>query len=224
VDNLFSQIGITTPASDGMDYNFGERPEAGGEVQAGQTATIGFWQNKNGQNLIKSLNGGPDDAQLGNWLAATFPNMYGANAGPNDLTGMTNTEMAAFFKTLFKRNNKTAAGDGPPKVDAQVMATALAVYVTNETLAGAIAADFGFLVTEHGVGATTFNVGTNGAAFDVADNTELTVLDILLATDAKTVAGLLYDLDGDDEIDDFETLLRSLANDVYNAINEGGSI
>jgi len=223
-DNVFSQIGMSVPGSDAMDYNFGERPEAGGAVQAGQAATIGFWQNKNGQELIKSLNGGPDATQLGNWLATTFPNMYGASAGPNNLAGLTNEAVAEVFKTLFKRNRKTAAADGPPKLDAQVMATAFAVYVTNQTLAGTTAASFGFLVTETGIGSSTINIGENGAAFDVADNTELTVLDILLKTDEKTSDGLLFDLNDDDTIDDFELTLRVMANAVYTGINEQGDI
>src|SRR5262249_55198779 len=81
----FSGINLTSPGSDAVNYNFGERPGAGGQVSSGQTASIGFWQNKNGQNLIKSLNGAPNATQLGNWLAATFPNLYGAGAGPNNL-------------------------------------------------------------------------------------------------------------------------------------------
>ena len=44
------------------------------------TATIGFWHNKNGQALIKSLNGSSSSTQLGNWLAATFPQVYGEGA------------------------------------------------------------------------------------------------------------------------------------------------
>ena len=64
----------------------------------------------------------------------------------------------------------------------------------------------------------------NIAAFDVADNTELTVLDILLKTDKKTRDGLLYDLDGDEDIDDFELTLRLMANAVYTNINEQGDI
>ncbi|MEO2049815.1 MAG: SdrD B-like domain-containing protein [Pirellulales bacterium] len=223
-DNVFSQIGMTTPVSDVMDYNYGERPEAGGAVQAGQAATIGFWQNKNGQNLVKSLNGGESSIQLGNWLATTFPNMYGASAGLNDLTGLTNADVAGVFKTLFKRNRKTAAADGPPKLDAQVMATAFAVYVTNETLAASAATNFGFLVTETGIGSSTINIGDNGAAFDVTDNTDVTVLDILLKTDERTRDGLLFDLNNDDTIDDFELTLRVMANLVYTDINEQGDI
>src|SRR5207247_551462 len=57
---------------DGMNYNYGERPPSGTPLQHGQTAGIGFWNNKNGQALIKSLNGGANEKQLGNWLAANF--------------------------------------------------------------------------------------------------------------------------------------------------------
>ena len=46
-------------------------------MQKGQTAGIGFWNNKNGQALIKALNGGPTSTQLGDWLAATFPHLLG---------------------------------------------------------------------------------------------------------------------------------------------------
>src|SRR5438874_9212024 len=78
--------------------NFGLEPAAGDALHRGQTAGIGFWNNKNGQALIKSLSGGTG-TQLGGWLAATFPNMFGA-AG-HDLTGGTNATVAAYFQTLF---------------------------------------------------------------------------------------------------------------------------
>src|SRR5262249_17772542 len=149
-----------------------------GKVVHGQTATIGFWQNKNGQSLINSLNGGPKSTRLGDWLAATFPNMYGACAGANNLAGKTNQQVAAFYKMLFSRTSCSAAGGGPPKMDAQVLATALAVYVTDSRLAGTTAAAYGFLVTNGGVGSRTFNVGANGAAFGVADNSSLTVIEL----------------------------------------------
>ena len=74
----------------------------------------------NGQNLVRSLNGGPSATQLGHWLATSFPNMYAS------LDGMTNAGVAAYYKGLFARTSQTAPG-GPPKVDCQVMATALAI-------------------------------------------------------------------------------------------------
>jgi hypothetical protein len=228
INDVFSSIAISVPGSVAENYNFGERPTAGGAVTAGQTATIGFWQNNNGQALIETLNGGATSTQLASWLAATLPNMYGASAGANDLSGMTNGQVADFYSDLFRRKKKEADQlglGGPVKVDAQVMAVALATYVTNQALAGLTAESFGFLVTEHGVGTTTFNVGDSGEAFNVADNSSLAVLDLLFATNNKSWNGVLYDLDHDgDADDDWETMLRTLANDVYSAINEAGDI
>jgi hypothetical protein len=228
LNDVLAEIVIPLPGSVAENYNFAERPPAGGAVTAGQTATIGFWQNNNGQALIESLNGGSSSTQLGNWLAATFVNMYGASAGANDLSGMANSQVADFYSDLFRRKKKEAVElglGGPVKMDAQVMAVALATYVTNESLAGLTGESFGFLVTENGVGTSTFNVGDSGQAFNVADQTELAVLDLLFATNQNSRDGVLYDVDGDGDADDnWETTLRTLANDVYSAINESGDI
>jgi hypothetical protein len=214
VNDVFSGI-VLHGGSVAENYNFGERPMTTGGVVAGQTATIGFWQNKNGQNLIKALNGGPTATQLGNWLAATFPNMYAS------LAGMTNTQVAEHYKTLFARTAKTAPG-GPPKVDAQIMATALAVYVTNHNLAGNTSASYGFLVTTYGVGAATFNVGSAGAAFGFANNTNASILDLLFAVNDRSHNGVLFDIDGSGTISSLEASFRTMANDVFAAINESG--
>jgi hypothetical protein len=219
VNDTFNGVVLPRPGSLAENYNFGERPPAEGQVVEGQTATIGFWQNKNGQNLIKALNGGPASMQLGNWLATTLPNLYGG------LGGKTNAEVAEFYKTLFVRTPNIAVGGGPTKVDAQVLAVTLATYVTNQTLAGTTAAGYGFLVTENGVGTRAFNVGSNGAAFGVANNSNVAVLDLLLAVNSRSRNGLLYDLDDDgDANDSLETLFRTMANDVFSAINEAGDI
>src|SRR5207249_6813540 len=111
------------------------------------------------------------------------PNLYGVHAGANNLTGKSNAQVAAFYTSLFKR---TSSVDGPPKVDAQALAVALAVYVTNQNLAGTTAAAYGFQVSAGGVGAATLDVGCgNRAAFGLSptDSTTMTVLDILLAAD-----------------------------------------
>ena len=46
---------------------------------SGQYGTFGFWQNKNGQAIICSFDNGPNDTQLGNWLASNFPNLFGCS-------------------------------------------------------------------------------------------------------------------------------------------------
>ncbi len=197
----------------GLNYNFGEQPQATGSVKKGQTAGIGFWNNKNGQALIKSFNGGSTSTQLASWLAATLPHIFGVDAGNNALihtdgSYFTNAEVAARFQQDFVLKGV--------KLDAQVLATALSVYATNATLDNTgVAANYGFIVSGDGVGTASVNVGSNGAAFGVANNSVLTVLDLLKATDAQAVGGLLYN--GDDT-------LRKEANNVYNAINEEGNI
>jgi hypothetical protein len=138
---------------------------------------------------------------------------------------------------LFKRNNKTSPG-GPPKLDAQVLGVAFATYVTRESY---VAVDYytstidtslisgvesyGFDVTFAGVGSTYFNVGGSGEAFDgYEDYDDARIIDLLLATDSMSYEGLLYDQDEDGEIDALEEFFRTLANDVYSAINEYGDI
>lgn len=223
-DNVFAGIALSAAGSDGVNYNFGERPAAGSAVQQGQTATIGFWQNKNGQRLIQALNGGPSSTQLGNWLAQTLPSLYGPSAGGHNLVGKTNSQVATLFVSLFKQ---TTSVYGPPKLDAQVLATAFAVYVTNESLAGQTATAYGFHVTAGGLGTATFDVGdANRAAFGLSptDGTVLTVLDVLRATDTLSRDGVLYDEDGSGVISSFEKELRQMANSVFTAINEQGDI
>ena len=57
---------------------------------------------------------------------------------------------------------------------------------------------------------------------DAAGNA--TIIDILLATDEKAHEGLLYDADDTGTISSFEKILRTLANELYTAINEGSDI
>jgi uncharacterized delta-60 repeat protein len=192
---------------DAMNYNYGERPAATGSIKRGQTAGIGFWNNKNGQALIKALNGGTGH-QLGDWLAATFPHLFGSLAGANNLACKSNAFIAALFQSDFVVHGT--------KLDAQVLATALAVYVTDSTLDNTGAGTpYGFIVAGNGVATSTVNVGSNGAAFGVANNTAMTVLDILLAADAQAVNGVLYN---------GNTTRRNQANTVFSAINEAGGL
>jgi hypothetical protein len=195
------------PGVNGLNYNSGEQPTGTGPVQRGQTAGIGFWNNKNGQALILAFNGG-SGTQLADWLAATLPNMFGANAGSNDLAGKSNAYVAALFQSDFVVKGT--------KLDAQVLATALSVYATNATLDNTgVAAKYGFVVSGDGVGSSTWNVGSSGDAFGVANNTSMTVMDLLLATEAQAINGLLYN---------GNTAKRNEANAVYSALNEAGSI
>ncbi|MCA9194852.1 MAG: hypothetical protein KDB03_23940 [Planctomycetales bacterium] len=108
------------------------------------------------------------------------------------------------------------------------MALALSTFFTSQNLAGDNrAANYGFNVTDVGVGAKIVNVGRNGAAFDVADFSNITISALLLATNRLTGTArngttgyaTLYDIDGDGLLSEFEKSLREMANDVYSAIN-----
>ena len=203
-DQFFIQL---AQGVNGLNYNYGERPAATGRVDEGQTADIGFWNNKHGQALIKALNGGTG-TQLGDWLAATFVNLYGANAGANNLAGKSNAYIAAFFQGLFSHRST--------KLEADVLATALSVYVTNATLdSTGVGMRYGFIVKGYGVGTATFNVRRSGAAFGVADKATMTVMDLLLATDAQAVRGVLYG--GND-------CKRDRADAVYDALLDAEEI
>ena len=203
-----AQLTVSLPAGvDAMNYNYGERPVATGRVHEGQTAGIGFWNNKHGQALIKALNGGVG-TQLGDWLAATFPHMFGQFSGGNSLAGKDNAFVASFFQSRFVVHGQ--------KLDAQVLATALAVYVTDPVLDNTgVGTPYGFTVGGDGVATATFNVGDDGAAFGVANSTKVTVMDLLLAADAQALNGVLYNGDA---------VKRNEANDVFSDINEAGGI
>ena len=201
IDAVLLQLGST-----GINYNFGEIANNTGSLRSGDTATIGFWHNNNGQALIKSLNGCSTATALGNWLAANFPNLYGSSAGANNLGGKTNAQIAAYDLQLFS-SNKTAA---------QVFGAALAVYVTSSDLAGGnYAGGYGFNVSSAGTGSRTYNVGSNGAAFGVANNTTLTILSLLKKADALSSNGLIWNGNG---------TLTNQGNVAFSDVNQTGDI
>jgi choice-of-anchor A domain-containing protein len=186
----------------------------------GDTATIGFWHNSNGQALINSLNGGSTSTALAKWLATTFPNLYGSGAGnhsmpyssgPNAGKPLTNADVAALYLT------SAFFGASGQKTDAQVLSVALAVYVTSTNLSGTntLASHYGFNVSTNGVGSHTFNIGLDGAAFGVANNTTLTLLQMLVYTNSASAAGVLYT---------GNTTLINQANDAYSSVNQIGDI
>jgi hypothetical protein len=215
VDN--DTMELTLARTDASDYVFAE---LGQDVTSGDTATIGFWQNKHGQALI-TQGGMP----LATWLTNNFGNVFG-----NEFVGGDGSDVASFYKgQLFKQNGNKSAG--PAKVDAQFMAVALATYFTSSDLAGAVATDYGFNVTQTGISTKIVNVGSSGAAFDQANGTDLTIMQLLSATNSLTdlpdgISGFahIYDTNGDGVIDSDEAAFRAMANDVYSAINEQGDI
>jgi hypothetical protein len=179
----------------------------GQTVQKGLEAGIGLWHNKNGQALINSFNGGPNSTALSSWLATNFANLYGASAGANDLTGFTNAQVAAFYQSQFALPGSN--------LEAQVLATALNIYATTLSLGGTVGQTYGFTVSADGLGAYSYNVGADGAAFGVANNTVLDVYALLQGVNDQTVFGVLYN---------GTTSLRKQAGDLFAALMQAGSI
>lgn len=132
----------------------------------GQTQTAQYWSSSAGQSLIKSFNGGSTRTELANWLASSFPNVYRAQAGTNNLSGKTNANVASLFLNLTRLQRS---------LDQEVLATALNVYASTLTLGGITGGKAGFQVTNLGLGAIKYNVGSRGTAFNAADNTLLSV-------------------------------------------------
>jgi hypothetical protein len=181
-------------------------------------ATIGFWHNNNGQALINSLNGGSTSTALAQWLATTFPNLYGPTAGATSMAPggvyLTNAQVAALYNTSAFI---TASG---MKYNAQILGVALATYVTSSNLAGGtMAKTYGFNVSTNGTGYDTYNVGSNGAAYGVANGTVMTVLNMLQAVNNQAVKGVLYANAGSSQ----KTYI-GYANIDFSAINQTGDI
>src|SRR5262249_52775846 len=84
----------------GANYNFGM---IGSSVCRGQTGGTSFWCDSDGQSLIKCLNGGSKRTNLGDWLAATCPNLFGSQKG------CTNSQVASYCKTLSGGNSNQRA-------------------------------------------------------------------------------------------------------------------
>lgn len=208
-NDKFTSITLAADAT-GVNYNFGEQQTTGSSVAGNQTATLAFWNSSNGQALIKALDGGQNAKDLGNWLASSFANIYGSTAGTANMTGKTNAQIATYFQTLFSTSSK--------KIDAQVLALSLAVYVTNSGLAGNAAAQYGFGVSTDGLGIATVSVGSAGAAFGVDNNAIVTVMDLLIRTNARTKNGMLWDLNADGSLNTAETVLRNQASTLFDSI------
>jgi hypothetical protein len=187
VNNVFSPI-VLASNTNGINYNFGAEQTTGVAFTAAQTATVAFWNSNSGQTLIKELNGSSNSTTFSAWLASNYNNIYGANAGSNNLTGKTNAQVASYYQSL--------ASSSSLQLNAATMALALNEYVTNSSLAGTVATSFGFAVSSTGLGAAVANVGSAGAAFGVDDDILLTISELLYIANQDAVNGVLWDVGG----------------------------
>ncbi len=189
------------------------------QVAKNEAATMGFWNNKNGQALLKTYS-----AVLGNWLGTTYSNLFG------NMVGATGTQVASYFQSIVK----ASASGVIYNTYAQAFTTALDVWVTTTGLGWNTSAtgpkSYGFQQGFGGVGlgAVYYNVGSNGASFGVANNTLMKVSDLLAYFNSKTVrTGGSYNPNTMPSFVFYgnnSTSLLNGANNVFNGINNMGDI
>jgi hypothetical protein len=168
----------------------------GQKVTHGLTGDIGFWHNSSGQALINSFNAGGYAYALSSWLADTFSNLYGF------MYTWSNQTVAEYYQSLFNQSGSNA--------QANVLATALNVYATTQSLGGTAGQAYGFTVTAAGLGAYSFNVGSDGAAFGVPNKTTLNVYELLQAINRRSFS--------------YTTMLWNQVADLLSALNQAGAI
>lgn len=190
-------------------------------VGPGDFGTIGLWQNKNGKAIIDSFNGGPNSTELGDWLATNFPTLFGtpnaydsatlSSFGKNTFDGLTNAQIAQVYSNLWSPSGVAK------NTYVQAFAVALGTYADSTTLGGSsVTVSYGFKVLAAGQN-LSFNVGSNGAAFGVANNTSITVLQALSKANSNFTpsSGLFYGGNSTYTTD---------VNNVLNGINTAGDV
>jgi hypothetical protein len=96
--------------------------------EAPRTArSISDWTSSSGQNQIDSFGGWEDSMALSSWLAQMYPDRYGFDAGPNNLWGQKNRNVAAFVQV-------TEMMYGPESEQCRTLAAALDEFARTCTL------------------------------------------------------------------------------------------
>jgi Prealbumin-like fold domain len=149
----------------------------------GTFATAGYWTTTTGQNVIKCLNGGSSSTCLAQWLCTSFPNLYGSGCGTHSLCNSNGT--------YFTNSQVAAACSKFTGGDLQCFSAALSTYCTSTNLAGCNIrnTDSHFTTSAYGSGMYTYSVGTNGAAFGVANYSTCTILQMLTNLNNCTTPG-----------------------------------
>jgi hypothetical protein len=136
---------------------YGSEPECvTSPVVCGTTGSCSFWCGQNGQNLINCLNGGSYNCNLGNWLSNNYGNLWGNNCGSNCLSGKSNSYICQYVTKLCNSQST--------QCNAQALCAAINCYVTNSSLCGTAACNYGFTVGSGGCGNLTCNTGNQLAS------------------------------------------------------------
>ena len=174
------------------------------QVCQGDYSYSSFWCTSNGQKLINLCNGNSNSTCLGQWLCSHFPNLFGAggccSVVNSNGTCFTNSQIAQYFSKCSSNNQ-------------QVLSCALSIYCSSSDLCGTSAASWahscGFNTSGGGTCGDNYSVGTCGAAFGVANNTKLSVTQLLNCLNTNTICG---------------SALNSGACSIFSGINSCGHI
>ncbi|HLJ94915.1 MAG TPA: Ig-like domain repeat protein, partial [Gemmataceae bacterium] len=172
-------------------------------VPASMVKPTSFWEGLQGQQLIRRFGLTSSNQTLGQWLAATFPNLYGGSNGAPNLSPFTNSQVGSYYQSLYLSSQGTG-------LDVEILDTALDDFGTSSSLGGTLGQSYGFTVNSYGLGAYFWNIGISGAAFGTPNNTVLDVLHILLAANNNAVGGEPWN---------GNSLLRNEASTVFQGIN-----
>jgi len=97
------------------------------------------------------------------------------------------------------------------KTQGQILAGALASYVTSTALAGYNAGSYGFNLSTSGTGGKTYNTGSDGTAIGLSNNTSYTVLQLLQRVNLDIKNGTYASA-------------ANAFNDIFSGINQTGDI
>ena len=111
---------------DSLSFSINYTLEVCGFINSG-ARTIGFWQNKNGQKIIKNYFEGTGGTSLDNYLRGYNPF--------KDLTSTTGSGIATYVYNVIKSANSSKASMNA-MLKAQMLATALDVYFSDPSLGG----------------------------------------------------------------------------------------
>ena len=197
----------TNPANNSAsDTNTVTTTPLGPALGHGASATISFWDSKCGQTLIKSFNCSASSTATGELDVRQFPQpvrqFRRADQHPD------RRPLLDCLRQLRRRTGQHLRADVRDRP----------VGLRHHVVAGRHqGAGYGFTVTCGGTGTLSYNVGANGAAFAVPNNTSLNVATILLVLNDNynATTGLFY---GGSQS------LTSAANNVAIGVNQGGNV
>jgi hypothetical protein len=119
--------------------------------------------------------------------------------------------ITAYYRKLY--------ADAARKLEAEALASALSVCVTNSNLAGTVGTAYGFAVSSTESGAATVEFGNSGAAFWIKNNSVPTMTELLSRANSSAGKRRAWDVNGDGLLSCAETILRNQADSLCVKIN-----